>query len=224
VNGNNLFLVGGYDFQGQASIYGSDAAQATPGDLFIKIGGTEPGYTPLTESAVDNSAYGWNYAVRFTPASGGGLTASVFALSGTTPLNTVINDQLGSNPWKVNDPPSASYTPTVSYHTLKTAGEVSDIVEGDASGSLFDGLLRNSGQAAGAHYVVAVDMAWLAALTSNQDIYLSYTMQCGNDHIKASLAGGFRVVPDGGLTLILLGLSMAGLSLLRGRQGSAASN
>ena len=50
------------------------------------------------------------------------------------------------------------------------------------------------------------------------NIYFSYTMQCGNDSMKGEAdGGGFREVPDGGSTLLLLGSGLSALFGLKRR-------
>lgn len=46
---------------------------------------------------------------------------------------------------------------------------------------------------------------------------LHLTMSCGNDNLMGYQSGGWNRVPDGGATLTLLGLSLAGFSMIRRR-------
>jgi hypothetical protein len=63
----------------------------------------------------------------------------------------------------------------------------------------------------GTHYSLAnIDLSGILAAANGQPVYLHATMQCGNDVMWGK-------VSDGGLTVALLGLGMAGLGLLARR-------
>lgn len=191
--GNKLYIIGGYDFA-------LGAINGRPGDLFIKIGSAAT-YTPTSDPSggtVLNSMYLYNYAVNLTGGLVGGGPVRVTTLSGTSVLNTVINDAFGSNPWKLNGT-AGSPTTAMTYNSGLTATEV-----GTLTG--VSGLLGYDGN--NLHNVVGIDLGFLGSIPVGTEVFLSYTMECGNDSLK----GRFRV-PDGGATLMLLGLGLGALGV-----------
>lgn len=91
VQGSVLSLVGGFNFK-DGQLDGSTRIQ--PGQLFIKVGGSAPGYSPLanTTGTIKN-VYGYNYAVDL-------ISGKVYNLTANSDLYSTTYDFLGSNPWK----------------------------------------------------------------------------------------------------------------------------
>ena len=85
ISGSTLYIVGGYNMLAGEAGY-------KPGDLFIKVGGSNPGFQPLaiTPGTVDNSAYGYSYVVDLTqPVGATGALASVYSLASGSLFDTV---------------------------------------------------------------------------------------------------------------------------------------
>ncbi len=202
--GSTLYMIGGYDFE---SGIGSSGR---PGDLFIKIGGAA-GYTPTgSASTVKNGDYyDYNYAVRLT-GSLAGSSVNVQPLLGSSRLKTVDNDYMGSNPWKYygsgTTPDPNTFATEIVYYEDLTATQVGDLtgvtdLRGDS------GWHPNQ-----SHNVLAIDLGFLSDISAGTEVYFSYTMECGNDMMKGSYDGGFRT-PDGGATLMLLGMCLSALGV-----------
>lgn len=240
-----LYLVGGYDFFGTAtsSIYGSDTRYAggTPGDLFIKIfdtvGGSAPHWNPTVTSLsyiqngvanVPNYAipYEFDFAVRISASSGGASgNLSVVDLNGNTWIRSVVNDSLGSNPWRLansgektqlND--GTSLTPFTYATGLSTAdvntltGESLTLLADDNIVGVQNPTVAST-QKVYTHNVLAIDLSFLTGQSLSSDtVWFNFTQECGNDMIHGAMAGGFRT-PDGGLTVLLLGFGLSGLAL-----------
>lgn len=219
-----LNLVSGFN----TSVPGS--GDSRPGHLFIKISGpgeVGPGPFPLANpsggefrnnSQTDgvNVLPLYDYAVDL-------LSGTVYDLKPTTMLLSVNYDALASNPWRVNTGTAlynasnfdAISSTSVGFTLGQTAAQI-DSALGDTG--TYDTLLRNSGQGAAAHNLSTVDLSFLGGLTSaNDTIWFHYTMYCGNDMMLGSMPGGFRV-PDGGATLLMLGLSLLGTGLAARRK------
>lgn len=202
LNGTSLSLVGGYDFLNGLS-------GGRPGDLFIKVGGSKPGTGPTTAGSGDfqNSAFGdggYTYVVdlsvsaysgsgTYANAAGFGPTAFWYQLTGDSMLKSVIYDQMASNAWK--------YEPTGG----ENLGLANLTYEANAD-------ITNYANFAGTvHNVLTIDLAGIFTEgLPKEDLWFSYTMQCGNDSIK-----GVSRVPDGGYTTILLGFALLALGLGR---------
>jgi len=223
-----LYIVSGYNLEDGIAYTGGSAPgdnpdnQITPGDLFIKVGGSQPGFNPIAPNSgnVFNSVYGNTYAVDLSlqnPAGpyvdlSFGPKASVYSLTGSTVLNSAIWDQFGSNPWKYSNDGSASL-----YAGAGTGASISRTVyTSDAALATALGLLgladagplgSNKIIGSGYHDVLEIDLSWLTA-TPGQTIYFSYTMECGNDSLKGQISGGFDQVPDGGTSALLIGLGL----------------
>jgi hypothetical protein len=219
----HLYLVGGYDFN-------LGIAGGRPGDLFIKLG-SQATFQPVANTGTYlngnglGGTPGYDYAIRLSAGiAGGPLNVTVWDLNANTILVSDTNDQLGSNPWKVQATGNtfdATFTTTSTYTQGLTAGGVAALTgEPGYAGLLGDTDGPNSGGQSSSelpfltnkHNVVDLDISFLAAvLPKNRVLTFSYTMECGNDSVKGLYTGGFKLVPDGGTSLMLLG---GGLSAL----------
>lgn len=210
-----LSLISGYDLRNNgsgSSLYGNNKyAGGTPGQLFIKIDpSTSLPYSPTTSTpaTVPNSTYGYDYAIDLR-------TGAYWALTGSTVLDTVTYDAFRSNPWKLHGSPTPTGTTTLGWTTGQTAGQVDSMF---GNNGLYDNL-RADPNPDGAtpvytHNVMDIDLSFLSGKSSASDnIWFHYTMECGNYMMLGQMQGGFRV-PDGGASLLLLGLSFTGLGLI----------
>jgi hypothetical protein len=210
LNGSKLSIIAGFDL-----LNGDSGHNIGPGDLFIKVGGANPGFAPTNPGAanVPNSTYNYTYAIDLSPAtrftnSSFGPTAQVYTLGANTVLNTTIYDQFGSNPWKYdNTNAGTGFGTGITYQT------------GLADNSAVLAALGVSLQG-GYHNVLTIDLGFLSVAAGNT-VYFSYTMECGNDSLKGQYAGGFDRVPDGGTSALLIGLGLAAMAVvgLKRRQG-----
>ena len=194
--GHTLYMVGGWNFSTGDTGY-SGATGYRPGDLFIKVGNLVPSGEPTipTSGTIANS-YGYNYAVILNHL---GTSATVQTLDGNSRLNTVAYDQFRSNPWDyASGATSSSSTPITYTRDLNDAQMLADYAL-----TLHGGL----------HNVVTVDLSFLGTVAAGTDVWFSYTMECGNDSLKGQYSGGFRT-PDGGTTLMLLGLGLSTLGVV----------
>jgi len=204
LNGNQLSIVAGFDL-----LNGVQAHNISAGDLFIKVGGTQPGFNPTNQGAgnVSNSIYGYNYAIdlskatRFGNASFGS-TAQVYSLNNSTTLNTVIYDQFGSNPWKYDNNLNAG---------TGTATGIS-YVTGQYNNSAALQALGLGWRQGGYHNILTIELSVLVGnVTPTTPVYFSYTMECGNDSLKGRYTGGFYRVPDDVSSILLIGLGLTAI-------------
>lgn len=209
----SLFVVGGYDLiNGEYS--GAQNRNLTSGDVFIKVGGSQPGFAPTTStpSAVPNSYYDYTYAVDLSAiglAVGTGSTTA-YSLSSTSTLNTVIYDQFGANPWTYRSGATSSVAANIKY----TAGL--------ANGHAALAALGLGGLVGGSHNILEIELAFLTdTVPDGTDVWFSYTMECGNDSLKGNYSGGFDRVPDGGITALLIGLGLLSMSAVGLRRRKA---
>jgi hypothetical protein len=194
--GHTLYMVGGWNFSTGDT---GSSGLVKPGDLFIKIGGLAPSGNPVTQGhgTIANSEYGYNYAVILN--NGLGTLATVQTLGDSSVLNTVVYDQFISNPWDYASGATSSSSTPISYAIGKTDAQML----AEYGLELYGGL----------HNVVSVDLSFLGTVAAGTDVWFSYTMECGNDSLKGQYSGGFRT-PDGGTTLMLLGLGLSTLGVV----------
>ena len=196
VNGSTLYLVGGFNFLAGEGGY-------KPGDLFIKVGGTNPGFQPLSApGTVDNSVYGYSYVVDLTqPVGATGSFATVNSLSSGSLFDSVAFDDRGANPWRYNSGGTNVANQGIGY------------VAGLADGDPILGFLGVGGLTGGWHNILAIDLSFLSVAAGNT-VYFSYTMECGNDSLKGEYGGGFDRVPDGGASVFLISLGLGAMALV----------
>jgi hypothetical protein len=218
--GNKLYIIGGYDMQAGAAGSGGSiiSNKLTPGDLFIKVGGLTPDVAPtigipsVVQNGVDGGSvtqstpnYGYTFAIDLSnvtsgnPAGAFGATASVYNLTSTSLLNTVVYDDRLANPWKVANGHAVGGTTSISYQTGKSSSYIS---------STFSGLTV----AGTNHNVLEIDLSFMSVPVNTQ-VYFSYTMECGNDSLKGQYGGGFDQVPDQSTSVLLIGLGFSAMAL-----------
>ncbi len=224
VVGKTLYIVGGYNMQVGAAGGGGSVVSGmlVPGDLFIKVGGSQPGASPIvnTPGTVSNSNYGYTYAIDLTlPVGATGTAANLYSLSNTSLLNSVVYDQFGANPWKyssggtfMNNNVGITYTSGLASNnsfltnTLGLTGASSDGVNGQLKG--------------GNHNVLAIDLSFLS-VAAGTDVWFSYTMECGNDSLKGQFGGGFDKVPDGATSFVLIALGLISMAVFGSKRRKA---
>jgi hypothetical protein len=194
--GSTLSLVGGFNFK-DGQMDGNTLIR--PGQLFIKVGGNAPGFSPLANTtATIKNVYGYNYAVDM-------ITGKVYNLTANSDLYSTTYDFLGSNPWKYAGTDYDDSADVLFYSGLTPSGVVNKTGE-----SSFSTLLGDAAVANDKHYVASVDLSDFMTLNSGDNIWFHYAEQCGNDSMR-----GLLHVPDAGSTLGLLGLGLFTLAIIR---------
>lgn len=210
------YLVGGYDFKN-----GKDGYQV--GDLFIDIDGTRQvpstfqfpsgigngnfNYNPAPWNHDGNSStpaienQGWDFVVRMNFDTS--YTAYDIRTVDATFKSGYFRQNDKANPWRLVTTGLTSFSGTMTYSVGVNEATAETYVLGQNLVGSFD---RN---------VVGLDLSWLAAYlptsgTINEGLRI--TMGCDNASLVAQDTEGFRRVPDGGMTLLMLGSGM--LSLL----------
>jgi hypothetical protein len=210
----DLIYVGGYN-----PISNSLGGDGNKGDIFVKVGGSMPVPGPVaadggtvTNGEISNSDAGnWTYAIRFNDTS-----ATVYKLSSSSTLTDVRYDQLKSNPWAYYSGGTVEETgvDVVYYPVLANSdinnGALNLLGDGKASIDVSESLRTEN------HVGIVIDMSWLD-VPDNVPVWFSFTMKCGNDSIKGGFDGGFRT-PDGGMSLILLGMGLMAVSFVNRRR------
>lgn len=206
VSGNKVFIVGGYNMTLGASGGGGSVVggMLVPGDLFIKVGGSDPGFAPntLTPGTVNNSVYGYTNVVDLTQSVGvpsGISSATAFTVGSGSLFDTVVYDQFGANPWRYNSLSTGSISTGIVYTPNASATELSNLGVSTLVGTY--------------HNVLEVDLSFLGYVVAGTNVWFSYTMECGNDSMKGRYSGGFDQVPDATASALLIGLGLAGLSV-----------
>ena len=194
----NLQLQGGFNMKN-----GHDGFYS--GDIFIDVNGDAIWGAAIAGDlspnnngyyTVPNSAYKWDYVIAFdralvnntVPAGGSALTGGyrVYSLSDSATDVEVWYDQNNkSNPFRY----------------LRGGVEVTG-AGGTVSQSYFD-------NSEGRHYVL--EPIGLSFLGTGQNITFHFSEGCGNDFIMGQTTS--QSVPDGGLTLALLGMSLSTLGI-----------
>lgn len=188
---------------------------AYSGDIFIDVTGDAvygsaipQDYSPNANDfyTVSNSKYNWDYVISFdrgsTVPDGGAVLASngykVYKIDGTSTDVEVWFDQNNkANPFR-----------------LKEGGY--QVASGEFTWA-DKGVNNPAGYTeAGHHYVMGnIDLSFLAndpGVTESTIVTLHYTQGCGNDLLMGQTTAK-SLVPDGGLTLVLLGMGMGALGI-----------
>jgi hypothetical protein len=201
LNGTQLSIVAGFDL-----LNGVQAHNISAGDLFIKVGGGTPAFSPTNFGAgnVRNSVYNYNYAIdlskatRFGNASFG-PTAQVYSLSSTTWLNSTIYDQFGANPWKYDNNLNAGAGAATAISYVTGVADNAPALQALGLGSLVGGY----------HNILTINLNFLTGtILPGTPIHFSYTMECGNDSLKGFVASSFFQVPDSTSSLLLVAAGM----------------
>lgn len=156
------------------------------GDVFIAVNGN----AQIPAGLPTDGLNGYDYVLDFEWNDGvAGTGYRIINLSGAI-LEPCQSGRPGSNPYRY-----------VSGGEVVASGLFADYVTGlndDLDGNGVVDVLGGDGS----HNAFTVDMSWL-----NQGFTVHQTMTCGNDGHNAH-------VPDGGLTVCLLGIAMAGLGIV----------
>lgn len=209
-NSKKLQIQGGYNMvSGQ---YGTGWNQYFySGDVFIDVNGDAVwGNAIGTDYSADANAYftvgngnfKWDYAIVFERAAGSGagggvLTGnySVYQLNGATDLEVFFDANNKSNPFRY------------SSGGALVQGAGGSVLQTQANPALSQGIGVNT-----THYLLGdIDLNFLAGAGTG-DYTFHYTQGCGNDLLMGKTTAWS--VPDGGLTLALLGFSLSTLGFM----------
>jgi hypothetical protein len=206
VRDGRLIIVSGFDFvNGRVG----NGITFTAGDVFIKttpgpVGtgqnlGTVDGYFNL-----NNLNFNYQYALDLNISAG---TYGVVKLNADATLKSGYYRQNdAANPFEFVSGGTTVTTKGLTYRTGLTDAQVATDYGSDVVVT------------GGSHNVVELDMSWWATEVGNAGgLNTHFNLGCGNDVLAGDAQGGFDTVPDGGSTLMLLGLGMGGLALVRGR-------
>lgn len=218
VTAKKLNMIGGYNFQ-----TGMDSQFS--GDIFIGAGVTpvygnsNPFYGGPSGNAwqqMANSEWGYNYAIVFERANQGALTPQggaltvvngqvnykVVALGTQSDVIAWYDQNFGASPFRV-----AMDAPTTGWDGKATFGSFTGQ---NNSGQGVSGMAdwTGTGSTDTHYYLTDINVNFLAG---KGDTYFHYTMGCGNDSLMGRATG--LNVPDGGMTVSLLGMAFAGLGV-----------
>lgn len=196
-----LTIVGGFDFKNGAT---GNGITFHTGDIFIDVAGVDLGHSSgydyvmhFTDRGNDDDAQALNWTGSDT------TPYQVIELDSDSQLNDVYYSSLNfSSPYTYNSGGNAP-DPNVTGNAQYSASDI--------TGTGFAGEDGNNN-----HYSLTVDITWLEVLHGEgKDIHL--TIGCGNDMIAGSISGGGFPAPDGGLTLVMLGMGLAGMGVVSRR-------
>lgn len=225
LTGNKLGVVAGFDMKsGKADTY------VTPqGDIFLRVGSQVD--AKFINNANDPVAF--DYVIHFPqvppppgePFSGsdywtsGSIQYQVYGKAqvnlvptgnaGITGGNALLSDWLWQSSPKTGETPIYSTAdagvPMALYADDQTAAQV-------AAATGIAGLLGDASK--NSHDILSgILLDWGKLGISGADVYFYTTMGCGNDLLEGKV-----YVPDGGLTVTLLGLGLAGLGFVARRR------
>jgi hypothetical protein len=199
----------------------------TIGDIFVAVNhGITPYADPNTPYPpyVLNSQYGYDFAVHF---NFGNSTYSVIKLDGNTALangeyNSVtangqwyVNSNSASQPWQVATTLTGVNLTGANLGTVINTGTLSYYSSFTPTSSA-QIALTGYNFTSDYHYYAEISTSWLAPYLNHttgytNDVTYKLTMLCGNDNMVGEQTAGFQLVPDGGATLSLLGISFLAL-------------
>ena len=196
--GTKLTIQAGYDFRTGTL---SNNKWYRRGDILIDLNGdANTTWSGTTADRTANSYFKYDFAIHFSTTAND-LSYTIIDLNSNSKYVQVTDIQK-SNPWRLDD------------NFLS-----GDSIDGKSGsfGADFDIL---SPDAEGNHYALTVDLSnyqpLLDAIKAANEMLVKYTIECGNDTILGLAAvPGLELasdVPDSGMTLVLLGLGLAGLA------------
>jgi hypothetical protein len=207
VNGNTLSIVGGFPM----TTFNTGYPNFKLGDIFVDIDGNAvlppaSGLIPVVGGHVSNAAFHYDYAIHFTRDGSGVINGfNVYGLNNLSTLVAIDNEGIPalnqSNPYQFlpseNGNPASAGTGSLLYTTGYADGNIG------GTGVIAIG---------GSHNILALTFtSGVNPLLFPGDIHI--TQGCGNDNLLGEVKGGGQV-PDGGATLVLLGLGLASLTLV----------
>lgn len=205
LSGSMLTMTGGFNYLTGMGLIGTGYYKAPMGDIFVYIG--KAPYS-ITDGPEDHNgpwvgAANWDYVIAFERDTS--IGPNYLNIKESSPGSGKVN-------YGIFGP--GSYQTTAGSLALNTG------LPWRWNGTGTFGLQADYfsfTDSEGAHYSLAnIDLSSLVAAANGQPIYLHTTMQCGNDVMWGK-------VPDGGMTVILLGLGLLGVGLMTGRRRSTTN-
>lgn len=192
------------------------------GDVFVDVAPVNARYglpDDATSQSTGNAAHRWDYVFDIHwDGLAAGATSVPFTLYSLLENDTVTfagvayGQNSASNPWRYLSGGSSVASGTISLLGYGPGGPLSDADTGY-------GHLGSDGSAGNApsadHYAMQLDLsgAGIPAEFLQQDSLFKFTMECGNDN----LIGKMPQLPEGGSTLLLLGMGLMGLLFRKAR-------
>jgi len=214
-----LTIVGGYDFFNGAT---DGAITFNSGDIFIDVDGglipNPPGGGTGSYPTI-NGNLGYDFVIKFNnrdfndPNDLGelqSLTYDVYDIrTGTITLQGVnFSATTESNPWIHVDGGLDIGGGTAAYSSY-----TDDAAVNAAFGSVTDWVNLKGYGGNDDHYSLSVNLQPIVASLGVTLDEMKFTYGCGNDMIKGDFTKNPDVVPDGGLSLMLLGMSLGAVGL-----------
>lgn len=196
LTGSRLAMTGGFNYLTGFGQIGSGFYKAPMGDIFVYIG-KQPYSIPGGPEDNDgpwDGAGAWDYVIAFERDTVLGL--NYLNIKETAAGSGKVNYGIfSSGPFTTT---SGSLALNVGLPWRWTGTGTFDLQADYTSFTDLEGM----------HYRLSnIDLSSILAAAKGQPVYLHTTMQCGNDVMWGK-------VSDGGMTIALLGLGMAGLGLL----------
>lgn len=189
-SGGKLGIISGFDMKSGGVADG--LANYPMGDIWVNLG-SKVGSGPNPPNLLD-----WDYVIHFTSwgAGVGAVNYRVYSLAQVAAI-------------ALTGGASAAHPNFLWQATAFSAGPIAagaaDYVD-NVNNAATVTTAAPLGYAGGTHDILSgIDLAWLPV---NRDAYFYTTMQCGNDMLEGHVG-----IPDGGLTLVLLGLGLVGVAL-----------
>ncbi|MBN9689406.1 MAG: VPDSG-CTERM sorting domain-containing protein [Verrucomicrobia bacterium] len=206
LNGTTLSMIGGFNFLTGEGTYAS-------GDIFIDVDGdavfgpSTPGGTGTTLKS--NSLFGYDYVISL---QGRGLNGSYDSvdqtIDGTYKVYKISNSSVdvtvaaigSANPW--------------TYHSggelIRNPATPGSDIYGTATQTAYTGGEYQGFNGNNNHYELGgFDLSFLGSQLGPGTLF-KFTMECGNDNLIGR-------VPDGGTTMLMLGMSLGGLAFVSRR-------
>lgn len=195
-NTRNVTLYGGYDFKNGQSASGAPNGKFLGGDVFFDI------YAPTMLYGVTAPTPSY---VNGTPSTRGD-----YQIYNNFGYDYVVQLDWANSQWNLLQINSASKLLST-YYTDLDFSKRSNPWRYDSGGTLIETGVLTLG-AANPDFSLSLTFTKLPV---NNYLGVHYTMQCGNDNLMGSTGGSPDPIPDGGLSIMLLGLGTFGLGMAR---------
>jgi hypothetical protein len=219
INGNTLSIVGGFPMTtynpgysffrlGDLFIDTDNNALLPPGSgAIIPVGGAANLEIPVG-GKLFNSTFKYDYVVHFTRAANTITGFNVYQLDSSSVLRAILDQGTSATLLQLRQSNPYAYLPgDNSVNKLVGSGSISyttGLPNGTIDGVPVTGGLHND--------LKLTFNSGVNPLLLAEELHI--TVGCGNDNMLGHVTGGGQV-PDGGATLVLLGLGFASLTLAK---------